>query len=434
VLACFIVDALGDGLAEGMFNLFFSENFRARDSLAALAVGLLSAAASVTLRLGGRVIDRFPRDGPLGMVPLTKTVMGAVLLVVLFVELVTRHAEAPRYAAFGSVLVLLLVVYMPLEALGSLAYTLTIKRATEGRDERVRATLYNFQYAAYNLAAVGANLGITALRSAFGKTHVADANRVIVGSGAALFAVAAIAGGRLFQHLRTDPRFHAASGKKAASAPGAWSTLRSRPMATFLLMKVSLIGAALGSVAVGGLLPKYLIRHFDESTLYALFLAINPALMIGLALVLPFTPLVRVNALLLLVAGTAVQALAPLWVVVAPGAEWAVAAYMVTFTVGEAIAMPRLNAFIMTLIPAGQEGFFVSVGQVPGILASIGLNAVTGVLLETYCPTAAACATEAGAHLLWLWVAGAAAATPLLVLALHLFHVHVEARAAPDRI
>lgn len=426
VLLCFFIDALGDVMVESTFNLFASENYRATDTLAALTTGsFLSTSASIVILFGGSLIDRFPKHGPLGMISLTKTGQAAILLIILLIDLVTSKATVGlRPIPFAITIVLLMATYMPLEALGSLAYTLTIKRGSEGRDERVRASLYNFQYSVYNLAAFGANMLITLARKGFGAPEGApDANRFVLSFGAVSGGITAIFSTYLFTKLRADKRFHAKQRHDEETPQFSWRRIRTQSMGLFLLMKVGLIGSSVASLAQSTILPKYLIRHFGESALYALFLAINPAMMIILAAAIPFTPLARLNTLFLLVVGTTIQALAPLWIWVFDGWEWPIAVYMVQFTIGEALAMPRLNEFFMSLIPNGSEGFYVSVGQIPGLLIGLGLHALGGLLLQSYCPSADECSAS-----LWLIVICASIFTPVIVTIVRIIHDRHQAK------
>ncbi len=438
VLLCFLVDSVSETLVGGLLNLYLSENFRASDSLAALVLGLASVSGALVMIALGHLIDKVPKRGPMGMVLVTKIGMAVAVLAMIVLDVATRGPGLRPIAFVGTVL-LLLVAYIPLDTLGSLAFTLTIKRSSEGRDMRVRPALYNFQYAVFNLASALSN-GLTSLvRGQTGRAQTPNANALLMGLGACTAGLTALFGGYLFRRLSADRRFHAvrqSMGDAYSDTPGSirdwargqWRQLNTRAMGIYLLMKLSLVGAAFAALATSAILPKYMIRRFEENALFALFQAINPAMMIVLAAALPFTPLNRVNTLVLLIAGTAVQALAPLWPWALPDAEWAVAVYMVQFTLGEALAMPRLSEFYMNLIPSGQEGFFTSVGQVPGIFLGLVLNALSALALDAYCGPGVGACRAARTHDLWLWVCLASVTTPIAIAVVRVIHERAQAR------
>jgi hypothetical protein len=238
-----------------------------------------------------------------------------------------------------------------------MGYTLSIKRSCEQRDPRVRPALFQLQYAAMNLAAVLGGATTSTVRTLVAAEH---ANWTIIAVASLFFLCSAATAAYLFTRFASDKRFWAPTEDEH---PFLWRNLLTPVMGRYLLLLLALVGTRVAFSNQSNTLGKYMIRRFDESTLFALFQTINPLLMVGLALGMPLLH-IRAPTLVLLVLGSLTQALAPMAILIAPLAEWPVVVYVVMFTLGEALAMPLLAEYSMQLLPKGQEGFFLSVGQV----------------------------------------------------------------------
>lgn len=167
-------------------------------------------------------------------------------------------------------------------------------------------------------------------------------------------------------------------------------------------------------------LPKYLIRHFNETIFFALFQLINPILILVAAFILPFTTLLeRVPALLLMVLGTLLQASSPFWNVVTGMGKLAVPFFLTQFSLGESLSQPLLNEMAMKMAPRGQEAFYASSVTAPKLAARLLGLGMSGGLLSQFCPNASECAIPAIAPLM-IWVVTGAVAfitpTGLLLL------------------
>src|SRR5271156_6622711 len=120
-------------------------------------------------------------------------------------------------------------------------------------------------------------------------------------------------------------------------------------------------------------LPKYMQRKFSMGTLYPLVQAINPFLVVLLApvaqLLVPASATLPV--LLLFASATAWQAASLLWIPAFPWAEWAVVVAIVSLTVGEAIWLPRMQAYIASILPEGKEGYYSATLALPGAVIRV---------------------------------------------------------------
>lgn len=438
ILGCLLLESLGDFVADGCLLLLLSENYGASDTLAALTLGVVSLFASVLMIGAGRLLDQWPRRGPMGATAASRVVVALVLATLAGASAAPELGYLTRQAAFQTAFVLLASAYAAAKAVGSLAYTLAIKRAAIGRGPRVRPALYQLQYATVNVAALIASLATSAFRAAVAR-DVAWANVAALATGAVFSLATAVAAARLFVAQSADARFHIPppppAPKRKRRPPIVLSSSDEgereeeeeeaaeaqpqhewkAPLVSYLVLVLLFVGTRAAFEWQSTLLPKYMIRRFDASAVYPLFLAINPVLMIALAAGLPFTPLARAPVVAMLVAGTTLLAAAPLWHFLADvgAGEWSVTAYMLTFTLGEALGMPLLTEYAMQIVPAGREGLFTSVAQVPRIVMGVVLTSAGGWLLARHCPPAplSVCVAEGGR--MWLTVAAVSAITPV---------------------
>lgn len=433
-LGCVFLEVFADFTTDGALLFFLSENFGGSDTFAASALGLIAAFRGVMTIALGPLLDRWPARGPLKAAAFGRALAFLVLLLTVALERSTAGYASARPLAYGATVVLLLAGYAGAEALASMGATLWVQRVSQGRDERVRPALFQLQYATVNLAAFLAAACSSSVR-ALCDGDSRRANWVLVAAGALVFLAAAAALAWLHQQFEGDARMHAPAHAQSSIGPSVFLRVcESRGSRAVLARYLGLVLAMAGTRAAFAhqsiTLGKYMVRRFDERSLFALFQSINPLVMTALGLLTPaLAGLVpgaaRVPSLVYLALGTLTQALAPFWILVAPTREWPVVAYALQFSLGEAIGMPQLSEYTMQLLPRGRESSYISVGQVPSVPITIGVAASSGLLLQAYCATPAACQAPT-APLLWVWVAGASLVTPLALTALGLAQRHTR--------
>jgi dipeptide/tripeptide permease len=90
-------------------------------------------------------------------------------------------------------------------------------------------------------------------------------------------------------------------------------------------------------------------------------------------------------------------------------------AFIIIFTIGEAIWSPRLMQFTAEIAPKGKEGAYISLAIIPFFAAKLFVGPLSGWLVATYTPDG----VHAGVHnypthyMVWIWVGVMAIVTPI---------------------
>lgn len=134
-------------------------------------------------------------------------------------------------------------------------------------------------------------------------------------------------------------------------------------------------------------LPDYVFRVFPKevSNLFEWITGINPPIV--LVLVPLFTLLTRSARVVdLMIVGTAVTALATFILVGNPSLH-SLVAYIVVFSVGEALWGSRFLEYVAQIAPAGRVGAYMGLAGIPWFFAKFTTGLYSGVLLTKYIPT-----------------------------------------------
>lgn len=108
------------------------------------------------------------------------------------------------------------------------------------------------------------------------------------------------------------------------------------------------------------------------------------------SIILVFTPIVaaltrRIHVVTMMIAGTMVSAGAPFFLV--PGPQlWALLAYMVVFSFGEAMWSSRFYEYVAETAPPEKVGVYMGVAMVPWFIAKFTTGFYSGSMLEAFCP------------------------------------------------
>jgi POT family proton-dependent oligopeptide transporter len=177
-----------------------------------------------------------------------------------------------------------------------------------------------------------------------------------------------------------------------------FSIIREPVFKRMLVLMAALLGVRAVFLYMYLLLPLYWIRVIEavssEKTDIGLLQAINPILIVvGIILFIPYSN--RFNVFSMLIFGAIISACS-LLVMVLPwqffGDNMAQAYFtmsvlmLVILSVGEIIWSPKLNEYIATIAPKGQEGSYLGMSMIPWFAAKLVVGAISGHLLLRWVP------------------------------------------------
>jgi dipeptide/tripeptide permease len=133
-------------------------------------------------------------------------------------------------------------------------------------------------------------------------------------------------------------------------------------------------------------LPDYVMRCFPHAVgaRYEWFQGLNPFIIVI------FVPLIaaltrRVNIITMMILGTAVSALTTFLLVPGPHL-WTLIAYVVLFSLGEAMWSSRFLEYVADLAPAGQVGAYMGLAGIPWFLAKATTGFYSGLMIDRFLP------------------------------------------------
>jgi MFS family permease len=161
----------------------------------------------------------------------------------------------------------------------------------------------------------------------------------------------------------------------------------------FTVLITLLLGVRAVFLYLGLLFPKFWYRVIGPEAAVGQLQAFNPILVIiGLVLVIPI--LQRFNVYKMLVFGALITSLSMFIPAVPPLGgigivEWTYGStivFLLILTVGELIWSPRLSEYTAAIAPEGQEGTYLGLSMVPYFAAKLFVSALSGPMLERWCP------------------------------------------------
>jgi dipeptide/tripeptide permease len=158
--------------------------------------------------------------------------------------------------------------------------------------------------------------------------------------------------------------------------------------------------------------PKYTLREFGRDFPYATYWSINPLIIIGLTPVV--TALTRERSAYSVIVWGAFITTASVFFLAASTSVTASVLFIVTLSLGEALWSPRLYEFTTRVAPAGREGTYTGLAQIPMFVAKPVVGFVSGALLARYCPPSG----PRDSTTLWLIVGLSTLAGPVLIVLL----------------
>jgi hypothetical protein len=154
-----------------------------------------------------------------------------------------------------------------------------------------------------------------------------------------------------------------------------------------------LLGVRAVFLYLGLLFPKFWYRVIGPDAAVGNLQAFNPILVIiGLMLVIPI--LQRFNVYKMLVFGALITSISMFIPALPPLGgfgivEWTYGttiAFLLILTIGELIWSPRLSEYTAAIAPEGQEGTYLGLSMVPYFAAKLFVSALSGPMLERWCP------------------------------------------------
>jgi len=429
-----------DSLFVSVLNLTLTDNYHLSNYLTFLTLGLLRIVDGTYVFLFGNFLSVWPTEGPLLALVYGNVMQCTFVACFAATSLAFLAAPLPAWVAAG-LLFLALLLFSGGEALGSMSTKLTIGALRDtiyqrdGKEvaDSVQSTLFNWLYGLGNVAiALGASFTTLGWRVYFTETDIPSANVACIITALLAWIVVTILAYRLHRRFAERmPDTYPPRPEKIAlvfderhSYQELWARHVERLKDPGLQLWLIVIGIVMFGVfflfmTQALILPKYLIWRHEQVQWFGIFTAINPLL---ITVLVPFVPLLlgstrgcckRRNAqlLVLLCIGTTLQATAPLW-------EYGLSsltgttAFLVQFTLGEALAMPQLNDYQLRLVGRDLLPYSQALMQVPLVVATPLQNTLSSTLLDTFCASETSC-PPGGASTIWLVCTLLALTTPI---------------------
>lgn len=331
------------------------------DVLAGQLVSYMTGVLTLFMAFFGGAVDRLGVRTTM-TITIVASLLGRVLLV-----------AAPTLGGSTAIVVLALTAMAFGAGLLQTAVYAAVKQSTDSATSSVGFSLI---YSLMNLGIVLESAMSSPVRAAYGTTGV--------------FAMcAALTLVYLVVHLVGFPRDAggpvAATQAEADAAPLTW---RDHPLADprFLYFIFILLGVRTLFAHQWLTMPDYVTRAYPEAVgaRYEWISGLNPLIIvIGTPLVAALTP--RVHVLTMMILGTTVSALATFLLVPGPDLT-ALLAYVILFSIGEALWSSRFLEYIAAIAPPARVGVYMGVANLPWFLAKFTTGLYSGAMLAAYVP------------------------------------------------
>jgi MFS family permease len=291
---------------------------------------------------------------------------------------------------------------------------IAIKRYTK---EVNRTVSFSIFYVMMNLAAITAAPAIDIFHTYFpdgavfqvlGHSYQVSTYRMLIFTGACMTFVSCFVSLVLIREHSEDElgarqRQDAEPGSvihEVTASPAFWR---------FFLLVVLLLGVRIIYRHLDATFPKYMVREFGTHALYGSVIAINP---LCVCLVVPLLAPVsmRVHPLRMILLGASISSISPFFL--AAGHTYTTAVFFVTcLSLGEAVWSPRLFEYTVMVAEQGREGTYMALASAPTFMATLVSGAMSGWLLETFCPAKGPRHSE----LMWFLVGCMSILSPILL-------------------
>jgi len=295
---------------------------------------------------------------------------------------------------------------------------IAIKRYTK---EVNRTVSFSIFYVMMNLAAITAAPAIDifhtyfpdgAVFTIFGHSYAVSTYRLLIFTGACMTFISCFVALVLIRETPEDERRELQGIERepgsiiheVTASPAFWR---------FFLLVVLLLGVRIIYRHLDATFPKYMVREFGSHALYGSVIAINP---LCVCLVVPLlAPIsMRVHPLRMILLGASVSSVSPFFL--AAGHTYTTAVFFVTcLSLGEAVWSPRLFEYTVMVAEQGREGTYMALASAPTFMATLISGAMSGWLLETFCPAKGPRHSE----LMWFLVGCMSILSPIMMYCLY---------------
>jgi len=163
-------------------------------------------------------------------------------------------------------------------------------------------------------------------------------------------------------------------------------------------------------------LPMYVSRAFQGSAVgdnFEFAVNLNPLLIFFIVpIVAALTQKKKIYNMMII--GTIVMA-APTFILATGPTVWALAAYLLIMTIGEAMWQPRFLQYAAEIAPPGRTGAYMGVAQFPWFLTKVITSMYSGWFLVRYCPADTPVA-GLNTETMWLIYGSIAMVSPVLLI------------------
>lgn len=160
-------------------------------------------------------------------------------------------------------------------------------------------------------------------------------------------------------------------------------------------------------------MPQYVTRAFSEVVANNMEMIVNVSnpliIVLGVPVITAMTRKVPVYKMMII--GSLVSALPTFFFVLGPS-FWLLMAYLVLFSLGEAMWQPRFLQYAAELAPEGQTGAYIAFANLPWFMIKFIAGWYTGRMMDVYCPAEGPLNTET----MWLIYGLIAITSPIMLV------------------
>ena len=142
-------------------------------------------------------------------------------------------------------------------------------------------------------------------------------------------------------------------------------------------------------------MPQFVTRAFSEVVANNMEMIVNVSnpliIVLGVPVITALTRKVPVYRMMII--GSLVSALPTFFFLLGPN-FWLLMAYLVLFSIGEALWQPRFLQYAAELAPEGQTGAYIAFANMPWFMIKFIAGWYTGRMMDIYCPAEGALNTE----------------------------------------
>lgn len=160
-------------------------------------------------------------------------------------------------------------------------------------------------------------------------------------------------------------------------------------------------------------MPQFVTRAFSDAVANNMEVIVNVTnpliIVLGVPVITAMTRKVPVYRMMII--GSLVSALPTFFFLLGPN-FWLLMAYLVLFSIGEALWQPRFLQYAAELAPEGQTGAYIAFANMPWFMIKFIAGWYTGRMMDIYCPAEGPLNTET----MWLIYGLVAMVSPVLLV------------------